>query len=387
MDWLSGMNAVLRHIEDNLTEDIAYEGLSKIVGCSVYEFSRIFSFMAEMSVSEYIRRRRLSQAVFDIQRGTEKIIDIALKYSYESPTTFSRAFKELHGVSPSQARKSGVELQLYPPMSFLLQIKGVAPLAFRIKNCDAFTITGASFHLNVEDTTQGLASLYNTEADHLLDISKTDMPQEILTAIEAQNGTTVTYIGEKMKIYVSLHSAKTPDNTAASNNSTAPDFMKTPDNSTAPNSIKTPDNNKTPDSIKTPDNNKTPAYITAAINYASDGGKVKTVLGFLPEDMPHHCANDKNYAEYGSGVPFSESMTPFINATTTEDIPAAVWAVFSFTNEHNAENMASAYTRILTEWFPSSGYRRVESLPHLERFNVNKKSRISWEIRLPVERG
>jgi len=94
MDWLKGMNCVVEHIEQNLTQPIQYESLSRIVGCSVYEFSRIFSFMAGMSVSEYIRRRRLSQAVFDIQSGNEKIIDIALKYCYESPTTFTLAFKE-----------------------------------------------------------------------------------------------------------------------------------------------------------------------------------------------------------------------------------------------------------------------------------------------------
>jgi len=79
MDWLKGMNGVIDYIEVNMTQPIKYESLSKIVGCSVYEFSRIFSFMAGMSVSEYIRRRRLSQAVFDIQNGKDKIIDIALK--------------------------------------------------------------------------------------------------------------------------------------------------------------------------------------------------------------------------------------------------------------------------------------------------------------------
>ena len=83
VNWLKGMNSVISHIEENLTQTIQYEPLSRIIGCSVYEFSRIFSFMAGMSVSEYIRRRRLSQAVFDIQNGSEKIIDIASKYCYE----------------------------------------------------------------------------------------------------------------------------------------------------------------------------------------------------------------------------------------------------------------------------------------------------------------
>jgi len=142
MDWLKGMNNVVEHIEGNLTQPIQYESLSRIVGCSVYEFSRIFSFMARMSISEYIRRRRLSQAVFDIQDGSEKIIDIALKYCYESPTAFTRAFKELHGTTPLSARKLGISLKTYPPISFLLTIKGVNEMDFRIEKMDSFKIMG-----------------------------------------------------------------------------------------------------------------------------------------------------------------------------------------------------------------------------------------------------
>ena len=132
MDWRKGMNQVVKHIEDNLTQPISYRELSRIIGCSVYEFSRIFSFMAGMSVSEYIRRRRLSQAVFDIQNSRDKIIDIALKYCYESPTTFTRAFKELHGVSPSSVRKASVPLKTYPAIEFILSIKGVHGMKFKI---------------------------------------------------------------------------------------------------------------------------------------------------------------------------------------------------------------------------------------------------------------
>ena len=79
MDWLKGMNNVVEYIEGNLTQPIDCESMARSVGYSVHEFLRIFSFMAGMSVSEYVRRRRLSQAVFDIQNGSEKIIDIALK--------------------------------------------------------------------------------------------------------------------------------------------------------------------------------------------------------------------------------------------------------------------------------------------------------------------
>jgi len=151
MDWLKGMNNVIEYIEENLTRPIKYESLSKIVGCSVYEFSRIFSFMAGMSVSEYIRRRRLSQAVFDIQNGSEKIIDVTLKYCYDSPTAFTRAFKELHGATPVSVRKTNVSLKTYPPITFVLTIKGVNEMKFRIEKMDSFQIMGLAGAIGVDN--------------------------------------------------------------------------------------------------------------------------------------------------------------------------------------------------------------------------------------------
>jgi len=155
VDWLKGMNEVVEYIEENLTQPIKYESLSRIVGCSVYEFSRIFSFMAGMSVSEYIRRRRLSQAVFDIQNGGDKIIDIALKYCYESPTTFTRAFKELHGTTPLSARKMSVPLKTYPAITFVLTIKGVNEMNFRIEKKESFQIMGLSGYITDDEMKPG----------------------------------------------------------------------------------------------------------------------------------------------------------------------------------------------------------------------------------------
>lgn len=142
MEWLKGLNRAVLYIEENLTIQISQLALAQAAGCSVSEFSRIFSFMAGISVSEYIRRRRLSQAVFDIQRGNEKIIDIALKYGYSSPAAFTRAFKELHGTTPSYARRLGIPLKTYPPIVFILTIKGVNVMNFRIEKREGFQIVG-----------------------------------------------------------------------------------------------------------------------------------------------------------------------------------------------------------------------------------------------------
>ena len=142
MDWIERLNKVVEYIEKNLTDDIKIETLAKVAYCSVYEFSRVFSFAANITVAEYIRRRRLSQAVFDIQNGKESIVDIALKYGYESQATFTRAFKELHNQTPAAVRNNGILLKTYPKITFKLIIRGVTEMDFRIEQKESFKIVG-----------------------------------------------------------------------------------------------------------------------------------------------------------------------------------------------------------------------------------------------------
>lgn len=93
MDWQKRMNQAMDYIESNLTEDINYSSLARIINCSDYEFRRMFSFLAQMSLSEYVRKRRISASLGAIKSG-EKIIDIAQRYGYDSHAAFSRAFKQ-----------------------------------------------------------------------------------------------------------------------------------------------------------------------------------------------------------------------------------------------------------------------------------------------------
>ena len=284
MDWLTGMNNVIEHIEENLTEPIKYESLSRIVGCSVYEFSRIFSFMAGMSVSEYIRRRRLSQAVFDIQNGSEKIIDIALKYCYESPTTFTRAFKELHGTTPLSARKTSVTLKTYPVISFVLTIKGVNEMKFRIEKKESFQIMGLSGY--VEEVSEGLPPLWEKYLN-------------VYDPIMWNKGD-------------SFHSA--------------------------------------------------PFWQVGACDFHSTDGKTKAIIG----------------AEYKGKKPSGIDIT-------IETIPAATWAVFPINSVTGAKKYNEAYTRILTEWFPASQYKRNEDVQNLDVYPPGKMDEFYvWEIWIPV---
>ncbi len=142
MDLIEQMNSIVEYIETRLDDYIDYDVFGKMLCCSNREFSNIFTFIAGISVSEYIRRRRLSKAALDIQGSKERIIDIALKYGYESQAAFSRAFKDLHGQKPLSARQSGVLLKTYPKISFALIIKGVVEMDFRIEKKESFKIVG-----------------------------------------------------------------------------------------------------------------------------------------------------------------------------------------------------------------------------------------------------
>jgi AraC family transcriptional regulator len=142
MDWLDNMNATMDYIESHLTDEISYDRAAQIACCSTYHFQRMFSYITGVPLSEYIRRRRLTLAAFELQTGDCKVIDAALKYGYESPEAFSRAFKKLHGVMPVAARTIGVSLKAYPRMTFHITIKGDVEMNYRIINREAFRVFG-----------------------------------------------------------------------------------------------------------------------------------------------------------------------------------------------------------------------------------------------------
>ena len=153
MEWLDRLNQSISYIEDNLSGEIDFEQAAKIACCSSFHFQRMFSYIANVSLAEYIRRRRMTLAAFELQNSNIKVIDLALKYGYDSPTSFSRAFQNVHGVSPSVAKSEGVVLKAHPRMTFLISIKGETEMNYKIEKKEAFRIVGAKKHfdLNVEE--------------------------------------------------------------------------------------------------------------------------------------------------------------------------------------------------------------------------------------------
>lgn len=142
MDTLRSMNNALAYIEKQLTDEIEYSDIAKVACCSEYHFKRMFSFLSGISLSEYIRRRRLTLAALDLKDRNIRIIDVAFKYGYSSADSFSRAFHSMHGILPSEARFENSKLKAYPRMTFQISIKGGNEMNYRIVEKDAFCLVG-----------------------------------------------------------------------------------------------------------------------------------------------------------------------------------------------------------------------------------------------------
>ncbi|PKM74008.1 MAG: AraC family transcriptional regulator [Firmicutes bacterium HGW-Firmicutes-16] len=153
MDWLERLNQAINYMEENLSGEISYDHAAQIACCSTFHFQRMFSYIAGIPLGEYIRRRRMTEAAFDLQQNGLKVIDAALKYGYDSPTAFNRAFQGVHGVSPAGSRSEGVSLKAYPRISFKISIRGDAEMNYRIETKEAFRIVGVKrgYTSDVED--------------------------------------------------------------------------------------------------------------------------------------------------------------------------------------------------------------------------------------------
>lgn len=142
MDTLKGMNQAIAYIEENLAHEIDFQQVEKLALCSEYHFRRLFSFLAGVPLSEYIRRRRLTLAAFELVHSEGRIMDTAVKYGYNSADAFTKAFQNLHGITPTEARSTKQPLKAYPPMTFQLTVKGVQEMNYRIEEKAAFRIVG-----------------------------------------------------------------------------------------------------------------------------------------------------------------------------------------------------------------------------------------------------
>ncbi|MDO4539852.1 MAG: AraC family transcriptional regulator [Syntrophomonadaceae bacterium] len=139
MDWITGIQRALDYTEEHLTETIDYEAVAKQALSSSFHFQRMFGMLCGYSLGDYVRMRRLSLAADELNRTNARVIDVALKYGYDSPESFSRAFTRFHGVTPSEARRGG-KVKSFSKLSVKLILSGGNTMDYRIEKREAFKL-------------------------------------------------------------------------------------------------------------------------------------------------------------------------------------------------------------------------------------------------------
>jgi AraC family transcriptional regulator len=161
MDLLTQLNHAMAYIEEHISDDLALSDAATVTSYSPYHFGRLFYYIAEMPLSEYIRKRKLTLGAEELKSSDVKVIDLAVKYGYDSADSFSRAFAKQHGVTPTIARQPGVRLTIFRPLTFQIKIKGVQGMNWRIEQREAFEVFGIERIFSNDET--GLVPDFWTE--------------------------------------------------------------------------------------------------------------------------------------------------------------------------------------------------------------------------------
>ncbi len=150
MEWINTLNEALQYIESHIADDLCADQVSEHIFCSSFHFQRVFSLLTGLTIGEYIRNRRMSLAGSELLQKHVKVIDVALKYGYETPESFSKAFTRFHGITPSSAKRDGAPLRHYAPLTIKIILEGGHFMDYRIENKPSFDILAMTrrFHMD-----------------------------------------------------------------------------------------------------------------------------------------------------------------------------------------------------------------------------------------------
>lgn len=140
MNWAAGMQRAIDYIEDNITGELDYGEIARAAYSSSFHFQRVFGILCGCTLGEYIRMRRLTLAGGELAASNARVLDVALKYGYDTPESFGRAFARFHGITPSQARLGGAQLKSFSRLSVKLVLEGGTIMDYRIEHRDAFQV-------------------------------------------------------------------------------------------------------------------------------------------------------------------------------------------------------------------------------------------------------
>ena len=159
--WIEGFQASIDYIEQHLLNELGIEEVAKKAALSPFYYQRIFVALCGMTVGEYIRARRMTVAAQELAYSDRKVIDIAMKYGYDSPDSFTKAFQRFHGISPSQAREAGANLRSFAPLHIKITLEGGNMLDYKIVEKAPFTVVGIKKRFSAETSYKEVPSFWN----------------------------------------------------------------------------------------------------------------------------------------------------------------------------------------------------------------------------------
>lgn len=163
MDWLSRKNTAIDVMEKRMSLSLNIDEIAKSAYSSSFHFQRMFNMLTGMTVAQYVRNRIFTLAAQELATTSIKVVDVAMKYGYDSPESFSKAFKKIHGISPSEARQPNITLKAFPRISIYVSLKGDKQLDYKIVEQEAYTVVGKKLRCHCEgiDSSQKITELWN----------------------------------------------------------------------------------------------------------------------------------------------------------------------------------------------------------------------------------
>lgn len=161
MEWIESLKRAIRYMEEHLLEDISANEVANAVYLSPFYFQKGFKIVTGYSIGEYIRCRRLYMAGLDIIANKEKIIDLAYKYGYDTPESFTKAFSRFHGISPSQMKKDITKIRTFLPLTITISIKGGNDMDFVVEKMEAIKLIGYEKNFSYETSYQEIPKFWS----------------------------------------------------------------------------------------------------------------------------------------------------------------------------------------------------------------------------------
>lgn len=166
MEWIDALNAVLRYIEEDMCGELDVQKLAEKIHFSHFYLQRMFAMMTEMTLAEYVRQRRLSLAGQELQATDAKVIDVALKYGYETPESFQKAFRRFHGITPSAAKKTRAQLKFLNPLTLRVELKGGSVMDYSVEQLDEMTIVCKEKRFRYDTAFQEIPKFWDAYNEH-----------------------------------------------------------------------------------------------------------------------------------------------------------------------------------------------------------------------------